>query len=92
MSLAFKRVGKCGEAERALLMGEIENLRSSLISIKADRIRDKAEIQRLKNENWRLKRHDRERGRSDSKEEVGFASYGGPPGGARAAVEDSERP
>ena len=87
MKLAFQRVGKCGSSERELLMGEIAELRGEVIDLKADRIRDKAQITRLRNENWKLKRvaHEQCRG-PDGTQAVGNAGNGTSEG-ARAEAE-----
>ena len=52
MSLAFQRVGKCGQSEREFLMHEIETVRAELIAQRAENIRQKHDIKRLKVKLW----------------------------------------
>ena len=83
MSLAFQRIGKCGEAERSLLMDMIEDLRGEIIDLKADLIRERAEKQRLRNENWKLKRGANEQARGSDREAALEFSGNGTGKGAR---------
>lgn len=75
MSLSFSRVGKCGQSEREFLMGIIEDKNSEIIGLKADRIRDKAEIKRLKEALWAARRN-HDGGRSYGTQAVDVASNG----------------